>query len=457
MPERGITVLIFKERIMKLNKKKGFTIVELVIVIAIIAILAAVLIPTFASLIRKANESADIQACRQMNTYLAVNEVTEGKSILEVYRSLKDGGMSAKDYRPLVTDRYFFWDSTLNRIVYTDAGYKVLFPEDSTAKQDNGWYSLTQEIKEEDYTKGENNTIEITKAGQLAKLSKDLKTDKIKANEKLTIKIAKDIDMMGASFNITTEVACEITITADSEKTITGLVNTNYTALEMNNVGVPTCYGDKLINVSNGSAGVKININNITFKGISLGGTSSSDVALISAKGGTNNESKIELTNVKITDSTFMGSYRIAGFVAHSDIPVTMTSCSIENSTLTASVGAVAPIFSMLTTKGTFTAVTSTNNTVTCTNTNSKKVDSPLTIEGWTVKLPADGIMTNESAKSRWYPAKSAFGIYGATILTGGGTVNENGQFPLASGGLDCVETMEEANNYTFNTNRKSQ
>lgn len=93
---------------MKLNKKKGFTIVELVIVIAIIAILAAVLIPTFASLIRKANESADIQACRQMNTYLAVNEVTEGKSILEVYRSLKDGGMSAKDYRPLVTDRYFF-------------------------------------------------------------------------------------------------------------------------------------------------------------------------------------------------------------------------------------------------------------------------------------------------------------------------------------------------------------
>ena len=138
MPERGITVLIFKERIMKLNKKKGFTIVELVIVIAIIAILAAVLIPTFASLIRKANESADIQAVRQMNTYLAVNEVTADKSILEVYRSLKDGGMSAKDYRPLVSDRYFFWDSKLNRIVYTDGGYNVLFPEDSTAKTDNG-------------------------------------------------------------------------------------------------------------------------------------------------------------------------------------------------------------------------------------------------------------------------------------------------------------------------------
>ena len=42
-----------------MNKtKKGFTIVELVIVIAIIAILAAVLIPTFANVIKKANDSA---------------------------------------------------------------------------------------------------------------------------------------------------------------------------------------------------------------------------------------------------------------------------------------------------------------------------------------------------------------------------------------------------------------
>jgi len=41
----------------KLNKK-GFTIVELVIVIAVIAILAAVMIPTFGSVIKKANMSA---------------------------------------------------------------------------------------------------------------------------------------------------------------------------------------------------------------------------------------------------------------------------------------------------------------------------------------------------------------------------------------------------------------
>ena len=49
------------------NNKKGFTIVELVIVIAVIAILAAVLIPTFSGIIAKANESADIKAVREMN------------------------------------------------------------------------------------------------------------------------------------------------------------------------------------------------------------------------------------------------------------------------------------------------------------------------------------------------------------------------------------------------------
>jgi prepilin-type N-terminal cleavage/methylation domain-containing protein len=43
---------------MKKMNKKGFTIVELVIVIAVIAILAAVMIPTFGGIIKKANASA---------------------------------------------------------------------------------------------------------------------------------------------------------------------------------------------------------------------------------------------------------------------------------------------------------------------------------------------------------------------------------------------------------------
>ena len=51
-----------------MKNRKGFTIVELVIVIAVIAILAAVLIPTFSGVISKANDSAALQTARSTLT-----------------------------------------------------------------------------------------------------------------------------------------------------------------------------------------------------------------------------------------------------------------------------------------------------------------------------------------------------------------------------------------------------
>lgn len=50
------------------NKKKAFTITELVIVIAVIAILAAVLIPTFSNVIASAKQSSAMQQCRNALT-----------------------------------------------------------------------------------------------------------------------------------------------------------------------------------------------------------------------------------------------------------------------------------------------------------------------------------------------------------------------------------------------------
>ena len=59
----------------KYSKKSngGFSIIELVIVIAVIAILAAVLIPTFSSIIEKAQFSKDLSAVRNMNELLAID------------------------------------------------------------------------------------------------------------------------------------------------------------------------------------------------------------------------------------------------------------------------------------------------------------------------------------------------------------------------------------------------
>lgn len=59
-----------------LKNKKGFTIVELVIVIAVIAILAAVLIPTFSNIVGRANEAAAQADAKNLWTQYCV-DVTE--------------------------------------------------------------------------------------------------------------------------------------------------------------------------------------------------------------------------------------------------------------------------------------------------------------------------------------------------------------------------------------------
>ena len=311
---------------MKLNKKKGFTIVELVIVIAIIAILAAVLIPTFASLIRKANESADIQACRQMNTYLAVNEVTEGKSILEVYRSLKDGGMSAKDYRPLVTDRYFFWDSTLNRIVYTDSTYKVLFPEDyTTATNKNGWFSLSGEIKKEDVTvtDGKVSIAADKAAGQLYALACD--KAKLATVKEIVLPENAEIDLMGA------EVCLEIVGTSEPNNpkaftfdgngaTLKGISSIKskgfnegkeYFAGLFSTVGVE---GDKEKGIT--ASYCNVTVENLTIKDSTFGDFAKGSVGAIAGK--VCIQSTLICKNVKIENCGINAKNKVGAFVGQS-------------------------------------------------------------------------------------------------------------------------------------------
>lgn len=60
--------------------KKAFTITELVIVIAVIAILAAVLIPTFTHVVENANQSAALQTCRNAMTEYLTMVTTDDKT-----------------------------------------------------------------------------------------------------------------------------------------------------------------------------------------------------------------------------------------------------------------------------------------------------------------------------------------------------------------------------------------
>ncbi len=104
---------------MKLTRKKGFTIVELVIVIAVIAVLAAVLVPTFSNLIKKASISADAQLAKNLNTALTMNQVTGEKptSMGEVLRALEKEGFILKNLNPTTAGYYYGWDSGNNQMV----------------------------------------------------------------------------------------------------------------------------------------------------------------------------------------------------------------------------------------------------------------------------------------------------------------------------------------------------
>lgn len=71
--------LVLKKKNELMKKKKGFTLVELIIVIAIIAILAAVAIPKFGDVKKSANIKADIANAKQIATAVA-NAVADGST-----------------------------------------------------------------------------------------------------------------------------------------------------------------------------------------------------------------------------------------------------------------------------------------------------------------------------------------------------------------------------------------
>ena len=104
---------------MKNNRKKGFTIVELVIVIAVIAILVSILIPTFSGLITKANMTADASTVKTFNTYLAADEVENGKpqTMTQVVEVMDKYGYNLENFRLSVSGNKLLWNQDTNRFI----------------------------------------------------------------------------------------------------------------------------------------------------------------------------------------------------------------------------------------------------------------------------------------------------------------------------------------------------
>ena len=348
---------------MKRSTKKGFTIVELVIVIAIIAILAAVLIPTFASLIQKANTSADIQAVREMNTFLAINEVEEPKTINEVFKALENGGMTVKDYHPLVSGRFFFWDSKLNRVLYTDADYKVIFPEDYKSEtKANGWLSLSGEIREESVTIDKaTNTVTISSAEQyyaFAKANKNLPAG-------ITVKFETDtIDLMGADVGFQISAAGDYTISGNNGEngtTIKGLaqLKNNYTGTEAQGDNVGKNYGSGLIQVidtKNNKDATTVTIQDITISGGTFGDLETGGVAAVVGKVmGGGQTVNLNFNKVKVEKTVINGKNKVGVLVGQvmGNTTIDVKNCEIDKVTVNCSEGEAGKVIGCLTTPGT--------------------------------------------------------------------------------------------------------
>lgn len=112
----------------KLNqkKKKGFTLIELIIVIAIIAILAAIAIPKFSSITKSANVKADISNAKTIES--AVTKlVAENKLPAGTY-TVKDTATIADELQTVPTGKF----TSGNFSVTVDANGKVVVSIDST-------------------------------------------------------------------------------------------------------------------------------------------------------------------------------------------------------------------------------------------------------------------------------------------------------------------------------------
>lgn len=135
---------------MQKNKKRGFTIVELVIVIAVIAILAAVLIPTFSNIIKKANISSDKQLARNMNAALAAADA-EGvvvEDISDVLQIVNAAGYILENLNPATEGYYFVWDEETNQILFINDSYEVIFNSRDFSEDKVDWWCTVGSVAE---------------------------------------------------------------------------------------------------------------------------------------------------------------------------------------------------------------------------------------------------------------------------------------------------------------------
>ena len=160
---------------LKNKKKKGFTIVELVIVIAVIGILAAILIPTFINLTARANRISNESFVRNINTQLAMDDAQNNKheTMEGALAAAKKIGFHVDDITPYEGND-IIWDETNDRFAivkgdfaqYRDADHVVF--ADSTFNPATPLHKLWKFYEEGSVPATANQTYSIAPKGAWA-------------------------------------------------------------------------------------------------------------------------------------------------------------------------------------------------------------------------------------------------------------------------------------------------
>ena len=118
---------------MKKNNKKGFTLVELVIVVAVMAVLVAVAIPTVSSITGSAREAVYDSNCRTIESMLKLEEAelskdTDGTVTLtaaQVKTALEDAKLG-------IESATFSYNPTTGMVAASGGSITITFAADGT-------------------------------------------------------------------------------------------------------------------------------------------------------------------------------------------------------------------------------------------------------------------------------------------------------------------------------------
>ena len=254
---------------MKIKKaiKKGFTLVELVVVIAVIAILAATSVGVYFGMLESANRSADEAAVVQMNKILLLEDTLgDVDSIFDVHEALERNGLYAEDYTALSKGHRFYFDSNEKKILLVNDENKVVYPEDQAGKDHEHcqWYSLNLSIATEKITE-EAGVYKVSKAEQFAYIMNEIDKGR---SESVTISLQNNIDFKGASISVA-YLSCDFTLNGNGH-TISNLAENRSYNEGLSSFNVLSKYDAAGFFASNKKSKNSDETSNITFENVTL-------------------------------------------------------------------------------------------------------------------------------------------------------------------------------------------